>query len=151
MQNKTNKTPIILIILALAILGFMFIKPKFITPNENINIVPTVLGNAGDLVSFSIAPGGAVTGPMVLTGAIKNAYFFEANIIVKVADANQNVLLTTYGTATTDWMTTAPVSFTTNVNFTGLPSGPGYIILENDNPSGDPNLVKQILIPVVIN
>ncbi len=150
MQNKTNKTPIVILVLALVILGFMFIKPKATAPVENI-ATPIVTGNAGDLVSLSVAPGQNVVGPIVLTGAVKNAYFFEANIIVKVMDAGMNTLLTTNGTATTDWMTVAPVSFTSNVNFTGLPSGPGYIVLENDNPSGDPALLKQIFIPVVIN
>ncbi len=149
--KPSNKTPIIIILLALAILGFMFLKPKAITPNENINVVPTVMGNAGDLVSFSVAPGGVVSGPMVLTGSVKNAYFFEANILVKIKDVNLNTLLSTNGTATTDWMTVNPVSFTSNVNFTGLPLGPAYIVLENDNPSDDPNLSKQIIIPIVIN
>lgn len=145
-----NKTPIILVVLALAILGFMFIKPKTTSPVENIP-APVVTGNVADLVSLSVTAGQNVTGPIVLTGSVKNAYFFEANIVIKVMDAGMNTLLTTYGTATTDWMTVAPVSFTSNVNFTGLPSGPGFLVIENDNPSADPALLKQIFIPIVIN
>lgn len=153
MENTTqrsNKTPIIIILLALAVLGFMFLKPKETSPVQNIP-APVVTGNAGDLVSLSVTPGQNLTGPIILTGAVKNGYFFEANIVVKVMDAGMNTLLTTNGTATTDWMTAAPVSFTSNVNFTGLPSGPGFLVIENDNPSGDPAYLKQIFIPIVIN
>ncbi len=151
MVNKTSKIKtIIILILGLGILGFMFFSPKKITPTNN-TIAPVVTGNALDLVSLSFNPGDTLTGASVISGSVKNAYFFEANIIVKVTDISNNVLLTTHGSATTEWMTTAPVSFTANVNFTGLPVGPAYLVLENDNPSGDPALIKQIIIPIVIN
>lgn len=140
----------LLVLIAIIVIAFGFNKNKAVAPDLS-QIQPAIMGNAGDLVSFSVPAGGNVSGPMVLTGSVQNAYFFEANILVKVVDVSNNVLLNTYGTATTDWMTTAPVSFTSNVDFTGLPLGPAYIVLENDNPSGDPNLVKQIMIPVIIN
>ncbi len=147
---NTKKKIIVLIFIAVIAIAFGLSKKNAVSPDLS-SVTPTVLGNTGDLVSFSVAAGAPVSGNMTITGSVQNAYFFEANILVKVLDANQNVLVDTYGTATTDWMTTAPVSFTTNIDFTNLPSGPGYIMLENDNPSGDPNLVKQILIPVIIN
>jgi hypothetical protein len=112
----------------------------------------SVLGpNKEDLLALSIAPGSTVTGEFVLEGVVKNAYFFEGNISIDLLDANQNVIKAGYGTATTDWMTVEPVTFISNVDATGL-SGPGYIKIQNDDPSdGEGGPAKIILVPVVFN
>ena len=104
-----------------------------------------------DLVSFSIAPISQVSGVMNVTGTVKNGYFFEGNIILNILDSNKNLLKTGHGTATIDWMTSGPVSFDATLDFTGLPTGPGYIQIHNDNASGLPEYDKSILIPVIIN
>ncbi len=152
MQNNQNKITIIVLVIAVVILSFVAFKPKAQAPVVTVpeSAVPAVLGNKDDLVAFKILPGSKVSGKMELGGIVKGGYFFEANIVVKVLDANKNELKTGNGTATTDWMTADPVTFTTTIDFTGLTPGPGYIALENDNPSGDPANLKQILIPVVI-
>lgn len=151
MSSNLNTKNIIIIILALLVLGFVFMRPQNIPQTEVVSTVPVMSGNVDDLVSLSIAPNQSVSGLVALSGSVKNAYFFEANIVLKVVDTNNNNLLTTFGTATTEWMTTEPVSFTANIDFTGLPTGPAYLVIENDNPSGDPGLTKQIIIPIVIN
>ncbi|MFZ2072793.1 MAG: Gmad2 immunoglobulin-like domain-containing protein, partial [Minisyncoccia bacterium] len=109
-----------------------------------------VLGNKSDLVSFSIAPGASVSGVMSASGSVRGAYFFEGNIVVRILGVNKAVLRTTYGTATSAWMTTDPVTFNTTLDFTGLTTGPGYVELHNDNASGLPENDKSILIPVII-
>jgi hypothetical protein len=115
--------------------------------NENVG----VLGNAVDLVSFSIMPGSSVSGTMEAEGAVQGGYFFEGNLILRILSANKTILRTSYGTATTDWMTEGPVSFHATLNFTGLPPGPAYIQIHNDNASGLPENDKFILVPIVIN
>lgn len=118
---------------------------------ENIPIplpTPQISGNTADLVSFSIHPGADVSGIIDAAGSVRGGYFFEGNIVVKVLDAKKNVLKSGNGTATTDWMTADPVSFTTTVDFAGLPAGDGFIRLQNDNPSGDPANEKHIDIPI---
>ncbi len=110
---------------------------------------PLITGDTANLVSFSIAPGQQVSGTMTATGTLTGAYFFEANIRVNILDANKVALKQSYGTATTDWMTSGPISFTTNLDFTGIPAGNGFVRLMNDNPSGDPANDKYIDIPVV--
>lgn len=150
-MKNNNFKKIVWVFLAVGLMVFALFGQR--EPVETVNEIPApvVMGNALDLVSLSFNPGDTLSGQNTISGTIKNAYFFEANIIVKVTDLSNNILLNTYGTATTDWMTAGPVSFSTNVDFTGLPVGPAYLILENDNPSGDPALVKQIIIPIVIN
>ncbi|MBU0612088.1 Gmad2 immunoglobulin-like domain-containing protein [Patescibacteria group bacterium] len=131
--------------------------PTFVDPiveeNESVPVENReigFLGNKDDLVSFSINAGSLVSGFMPINGVVQGGYFFEGNIIVRVLDANKNVLKTAYGTATTEWMTTGPVSFHTTLDFSGLPAGPGYIEIHNDNASGLPENDRLILIPVVI-
>jgi hypothetical protein len=153
---------IILMIVALVVMsnnkeiylsGFKQINQKTeIEKNQNNSQINNeILGNKDDLVSFSFNPGQKVSGSMNVTGVIKGGYFFEANVLINILDVNKNVLKNGYGTATTDWMTSGPVTFTTLIDFTGLNSGPGYIEIQNDDPSdGEGGPAKKILIPVII-
>lgn len=143
------------IILALVLVGVLFFIFNMKTgkqapvPNEQEQVVSVMGPNKEDLLALSIAPGSTVTGEFVLEGVVKNAYFFEGNISVDLLDANQNVLKAGYGTATTDWMTVEPVTFSANLDATGL-MGPGYIKIQNDDPSdGEGGPAKIILVPVV--
>ncbi len=107
-------------------------------------------GNFADLVSFSILPNSKVSGVVSYNGAIKGAYFFEANILINVLDQDKNVLLNSNAMATTEWMTVEPVSFEGNIDFTNLPKGPAYIEIHNDNASGLPENDKSVLVPIII-
>lgn len=110
-----------------------------------------ILGNKEDLISFSVKPGQVVFGKMKATGTISGGYFIEANVLINILDANKNILKRGYGTATTDWMTADPVTFTVTIDFTGLNNGPAYIEIKNDDPSdGEGGPAKKILIPVII-
>jgi len=125
-------------------------KNKPVEPTTKPIVNLNVLGNKNDLVSFSIPVGSVVSGAQTATGIVTGGYFFEGNIIVRILNGSKAVLRTTYGTATTAWMTAGPVSFTTNLDFTGLTTGPSYIEIHNDNASGLPENDKSILIPIII-
>ena len=114
------------------------------TPNSQI------LGNKDDLVTFSILPSSKVHGVLSYRGVIKGAYFFEANIVINILDLNKNVLQRSNAMATSDWMTSGPVDFEGNFDFGGLPKGPAYFEIHNDNPSDMRQNDKSILIPIVI-
>jgi hypothetical protein len=109
-----------------------------------------MLGNKDDLVSFSILPYSKVHGILSYRGVIKGAYFFEANILINVIDANKKLILQSNAMAKTDWMTAGPVDFEGNIDFTKLPKGPAFIQIHNDNASGDPKYDKFVLIPITI-
>lgn len=115
------------------------------------NKVPEILGNKDDLVLFSVFAGQKVNGILKITGSVKGGYFFEGNIGVNVLDINKNIIKTGTGIATTDWMTSAPVSFETTIDFTKLPKGSAYIQIKNDNPSDIRKNDKSIIIPVIID
>lgn len=150
---------IVLIVLMIVALKVMFKdKEKYLRPftqnkeqvGDNDVVYPQVSPNQADLVSLSITPNQTLSGLVNFTGSVKNAYFFEANIVIRILDVNNNVLKTGFGTATTDWMTTNPVSFQGSIDLTGLPTGPAYFQIHNDNASGLPQNDKFILIPIVI-
>ncbi len=112
------------------------------TPNLEIT------GNKDDLVSLSVKPGDTIKGKITVTGSVKGAYFFEANAGMQLLDANKVVLKSGNITATSDWMTSDPVSFTGTIDATGIPSGSGYLRIKNDNPSDLPQNDKYIDIPI---
>jgi hypothetical protein len=142
---------IVILIVILAVVIFFFQKPATeVNPLPEDVIQREILGNKDDLISFSILPNGKVYGVMTFQGSIKDAYFFEANILINILDADKNVLKASNATAMTDWMTSEPVSFEGDIDFTGLPKGLAYIEIHNDNASGLPENDKSILIPVVI-
>jgi cell division protein YceG involved in septum cleavage len=153
MENKNSKSKkiiITIIIILICVLSAIFIFKNDLFKNPVPQIDKEILGNKQDLVFFSINPGQKVSGILEITGSVRNAYFFEANILINVLDANKNVLKNGYANATTDWMTVEPVSFEGSIDFSGLASGPAYIEIHNDNASGLPENDKSILIPVII-
>ncbi len=143
--------------IALIILGVIFFNKKAAAPViQNTNDMAVldksqILGNKDDLVSFSILPNTTVRGVVSYRGAVKGGYFFEANILVGVTDANQKIIRQSNAVATSDWMTAEPVEFEGNIDFNGLPRGKAYIEIHNDNASGLPENDKKILIPIFID
>ncbi|MFA6586273.1 MAG: Gmad2 immunoglobulin-like domain-containing protein [Candidatus Paceibacterota bacterium] len=109
-----------------------------------------MLGNKDDLISFSIVPYTKVHGILSYRGVIKGGYFFEGNILINILDSNKNILMKSNAVAKTDWMTSGPVSFEGNIDFTSLKKGAGYFEIHNDNASGLPENDKFVSIPIVI-
>ena len=158
-------------VLLLILIILMIIAIKIMLRNEKIyfnvfqNQVPVVditqekipvevrnniLGNKDDLISFSIWPNTKVHGVLSYRGVIKGGYFFEANILINILDSNKKIIKQSNAVAKSDWMTSDPVDFEGNIDFSGLLKGPAYFEIHNDNASGLPQNDKSILIPIVI-
>ncbi len=162
MKNNSNKIIIGLLVVVIIILAYVAFSRNAQAPENgenNVAITPPVneimpkdgvLGNKDDLISFSTWPGSKVSGILSYRGVLQGGYFFEGNVVVKILDANKNVLKTSNAVAKSDWMSSGPVNFEGNIDFTGLAKGLGFIEIHNDNPSGLPQNDKSILIPVVI-
>jgi len=147
--SKLNTVLLLVLIILMAITIKMMLKDKekyfpILEKNKTEQSLPS------DLVSFSILPGSGVHGLVAYQGVIKGGYFFEANILVNILNANKNALKEGNAMATTDWMTAGPVSFEGNIDFSGLPKGGAYIEIHNDNASGLPENDKSVLVPIVI-
>jgi|SRR3989338_11191082 len=153
--SKLNTVLLLVLIVLMVFAIKIMLKNKELYPpfdqrEEEVDSPPQISGNKGDLVSFSISPGQKVSGLVPVSGSVKNAYFFEANILLNILDADKNLLRAGHGQAISDWMTAEPVSFEGKLDFTGLPAGPAYVEIHNDNASALPEHDKSILIPVVI-
>jgi len=123
-----------------------------LSQNNQPVVIPQILGNKADLVSFSIKPGETVSGSMQVIGTVKGGYFFEGEITLNILDSNKKVLKTGYGTATDDWMNSGPISFSGTMDFSNLPLGAAYLEIHNNNPGWpDEGFNKSILIPIIIN
>lgn len=160
MQTNSNKIIISLLVIALAIVGFVAFKNNAKAPVVDTTPTPTetmptdgITGNKNnkaDLINFSIWQESKVHGIVSYRGTIRGGYFFEGNILIKVLGADKKVLKESNAVATTDWMTAEPVDFEGNIDFTVLPTGRAYIRIQNDNASGDPVHDKWIDIPIII-
>ncbi len=109
-----------------------------------------VLGNKDDLVYLNIKPYEEVQGVIFYKGEVKGGYFFEANILINILDANKNTVLKSFSSAKTDWMTSEPVMFEGVLDLSKMNSGLHYLEIHNDNASGLPEHDKSILIPIII-
>ncbi len=155
-KTKSNITIIAIIIILLIIIVFFVTKkvnaPVFDNNGNSLEWSSTeVLGNSSDLVFFSVDHGEKVSGILNVTGSVQGGYFFEANILVNILDANKKVIRAGNGNAKGDWMTSGPVGFDAALDFTKLQKGHAYIEIHNDNASGLPENDKSILIPIIIN
>lgn len=177
MKKSKIITIIILVVLVVVMVIFFLIGNKKIVLNPTGNIpvnqnkidetwkrypldiipagkypVDQIQGNKDDLddFSFSVFPKSEVSDKFIIQGVVKGNYFFEGNILVNILDANKKLLRSGHATAMGEWMTTEPVKFQGDIDFTGLSKGPAYIEIHNDNASGLPANDKSILIPIII-
>lgn len=98
----------------------------------------------------SVQKGTIVSSPLVVTGAAKGPWFFEASFPLKLEDETGQMIAQSHATALGEWMTTDYVGFSGTITFT-KPSGVkrGYLVVEKDNPSGLPEHDDARRIPIV--
>ncbi len=164
MNTQTKQRLLIILILAVVVIVSLYVwknsnktvkSPSFIEEPVSSVVGPAVLTGAGvdtakDLSAFSIMPGTKVHGILSYRGTISGGYFFEGNILINILDANKKVLKNSNAVAKTEWMTSGPVDFEGNIDFTNIAKGPAYIEIHNDNASGLPEKDKSVLIPIII-
>lgn len=92
--------------------------------------------------------GDLVVSPLHVTGRARGFWFFEANIPVTLKDQNGNVLAQKGFHATSDWMTEDFVPFEGTLEFATPTTDYGVLIIQKDNPSGDPQFDAAYAIPV---
>lgn len=86
--------------------------------------------------------------PVLISGRAVGPWYFEASFPVKITDSLGNVLAEGPAQAQADWMTTNFVPFQATLNLSPTTATSGFLVLQNDNPSGLPENAKSISIPV---
>lgn len=107
--------------------------------------------NAGpDLIEVAVTPGQAVSNPLILSGRARGYWYFEASFPVRLVDQSGAVLAEVPAQAMGDWMTEDFVPWSVTLSYPAQPSGTqGFLILRNDNPSGEPERDRSVTIPVI--
>jgi len=81
--------------------------------------------------------GSVIESPLTVRGEAPGNWFFEANIVVELQDANENQIAMTGMMATEEWMTPEMVSFEGTLEFE-TDAKDGFLIIRKDNSSGLP-------------
>lgn len=141
----------LIIILILLLAGYFFITKN--VSNTPVPTPPVVSEGTTykDLVKVtSVSPGSVITSPLQLKGEARGNWFFEASFPLRLLDANGNVvpLEPGYVMATGEWMTTNFVPFNSTHTFVSPATATGTLILQKDNPSGEPQFDDSFSIPV---
>lgn len=89
-----------------------------------------------------------VVSPLVVEGSMPGNWFFEANAVAVIMDANGKLLGTGSLTAKSDWMTTATIPFSGSIVFSEPETTTGTLVIKNDNPSGLPENDKTEVYPI---
>ena len=132
-MNK-NQVILSLIILVLVIVAVIF-NQKAAPGNDKISVT---YPRANQLVSS----------PLTVTGEARGIWYFEASFPVRLLDGNGQELVVAPAQAQGEWMTENFVPFAVTLNFPPPSTPTGKLILQKDNPSGDPARDEQIEIPV---
>jgi len=88
-------------------------------------------------------PNNVVKSPLVILGAARGSWFFEASFPVKLIDNNGAVLTTGIATAIGDWMTADFVNFKAELNFSVSATTSAELVLQKDNPKDNPSALKE--------
>lgn len=89
-----------------------------------------------------------VTSPLVVTGTAPGTWFFEASLPVSLVDETGKEFARAPAQAQSDWMVITPVEFRASLTFSAPVSSTGYLVVENDNPSGLPQNKKSFQVKV---
>jgi hypothetical protein len=101
-----------------------------------------------NLRNVSVAPGDLVTSPLKVTGEAQN-WYFEAVFGASLLDGNGKDLDPgSHAEAQGDWTAEGFIPFEATFNFPAPETATGTLILENDNPSGLPEMSEKVRIPV---
>lgn len=133
--------------------GYTFSLKEAMTSSISLVVVPATTEEEPsaypDLIRVDAPKAGdLVTSPLRVTGEARGNWYFEASFPVTLKDANGKVLVAHYAQAEGEWMTTEFVPFLSTLEFAKPTTATGTLVLQNDNPSGLPELSKQIEIPV---
>lgn len=138
-------------IIAVVILGIVAVRsiPRTQAPAPEATSTSATM-DGGDMLLLDTPLSGAnIVSPVHIAGRARGTMFFEAQFPVSLIDANGKELIRGVARAGGDWMTTDFVPFSATLAFS-VPHSvtSGFLVFENDNPSGDSSRTIRIPVPV---
>lgn len=148
----TKKIIIAILIVLAGVLIFFFSYKKTAAPVVPDNTAKiTYTNSSSDLIVVDLPYPGAVTGKTFsVMGKARGTWYFEASFPVKVLDKNGQVLWQGPAQAQSEWMTDDFVPFKVDVTVPTSYIGPATLVLNKDNPSGEPARDASISFPFTI-
>lgn len=100
-------------------------------------------------ISIPVA-GEKVASPLTVKGKVPPGWMFEGQFPIRLTDSSKNIIASASAKEVTpgSWTSNTPTDFSASLTFTAS-SGSGFLILESDNPSGDPSKSKTFEAPIV--
>lgn len=148
----------IFILMALGIIIFLYNQNQELKkivasyqqkPNPTVVATPTPQAQINMPIVNSPVANSLVKSPLKVTGSVPSGFMFEGVFPIRLVDANNKLI--TQGQAKENipgsWLSDKPATFSATLTFkTSTESG--YLVLQNDNPSGDPDKSITLSIPV---
>jgi hypothetical protein len=140
----------IVLLAGVLVASFLFLRKDMEAPVPQAGPQATYLNADPDMIEVSVTPGQTVSNPLVLSGRARGYWYFEASFPVRLVDQSGAVLTEVPAQAIGDWMTEDFVPFSVTLSYPTQPSGSqGFLILRNDNPSGEPERDRSVTLPVI--
>jgi hypothetical protein len=141
---------VLLIVVILTTLVFDWGRREIPIPDMNQVATSTIANNTPIIVSYPI-DNQTVTSPIHINGTVQGNWFFEGTFPVELIDSNGDVIGSTTATTDGDWATTSDVYFSADISYrNATTTDRAFLLLENDNPSGDPAHLEQKFIPLIL-
>ena len=102
----------------------------------------------GDLVVRAPLLNEVIASPVTIKGQARGNWFFEAVMPIKLVTEAGVELGSCQGRAESDWQTTDLVPFSCQLSFVNPSEGRGFLIISQDNPSGDPAKGESYKYPI---
>jgi len=115
--------------------------------------VPDVKNDEGKITLEWPHATDTVTSPLQVTGTALGPWFFEAAFPVTILGIDGTLLAQGMAVADGEWMTTEPVAFTADLEYTlpeGATSMPARLVFYKANPSGLEELADTVEVPIVL-
>lgn len=146
----------IIIFLIVGVGGYVLYKS--VLPKIN-SVIPSPAGSAnpnqtpspisGLPTTTEPKAGVRVVSPVLVRGIVPPGWMFEGVFPIKIVDSNKKLIVS--GQAKEElpgsWQSGEPVYFTSTLSFTTSAKW-GFIVLENDNPSGNPASAETYAIEI---
>ena len=165
MSNKVWITIVIilaLIIVALTWILFATPAPRSGPVQEATSTQPTTAPTPQPTTASSTIPldqrvvvaipkaNATVAHTFTITGFAPSAWYFEAVFPIQVRDSDDNLIGTAQGRAQTDWTQPGPIAFKAQITIDASFHGQATLILLKDNPSGLPENMDSVTVPITV-
>ncbi len=165
MNSRTSSTVIVLLLLVIAVLGWLLSTKSAEAPSTNEVAVPVnsnteVPGNvqtpptakpplSKQVQILSPKANESVGKKFTVTGKAPGNWFFEGSAPIQVRDSETSKIFQGVAKVSGDWMTTKLVPFSADIIIQGY-SGNATLVFLRDNPSGMPENDDSVELPIKI-